>query len=306
MRMRIVMSLTFLALAATASAQDIRITPKLRAGDAFRLEITRTRENSPASPQGGKSSTTIDVRVLTVTPEGSTLEWESGATAANIPAAQEPLMLAASDAMSGMKPVIRLTPDGEVDGLVNEAEVLAKVQAAVDIIRRGLLEKMPPAANRQGFEAMLAQVLSPATLIGTVMRDARTYFGLNGVELAVGETPTADIEQPNPIGGEALPAKFSVHIESATADTAVLVTTTTYDGGALMRVTRQLLEKAGAPVSPEELAKYPAMQMGDEGRFVFDRAAGLMREVIVNRRLSVAGQGRLDRTEIRLVAPPKR
>lgn len=303
--MRILLSLTLLLLADTAAAQDIRVTPKLRAGDAFRLDISRTRQNTPATPQDGTSSTTIDVRVLTVSPEGSTIEWESGKTTANVPAAQEPVLRAASDAMSGMKPVIRLTPDGEVDGLVNEAEILAKVQAATDIIRRSLLEKLPP-ANRQGLEAMLSQVLSPAVLIGSVVRDAQAYFGLNGVELAVGETVAADMQQPNPFGGEPLPAKFSVRVESATADTAMLVTTTAYDGAALMRVTRQILEKAGAPVSPEELAKFPAMQLGDEGRFVFDRALGLMREVTVNRRLSVAGQSRLDRTEIRLVARPQR
>jgi hypothetical protein len=296
---------TFLALAATASAQDIRVSPNLRAGDAFRLEISRTRENSPPTAQDGKGSTTVDVRVLTVTPDGITLEWGS-ATPANFPAAQEALMRAATNAMAGMKPVIRLTADGEVAGLVNEADVLAKMTAATDIIRRAALDKLPPAANRQGMEAMLAQVLSPSVLIGTVVRDAQTYFGLNGLELAVGETVTVDVPQPNPMGGEPLPAKFSVRVESATADAAVLVTTTTYDGAALMRMTRLLMEKSGAPVSAEELAKYPVMEMSDEGRFVFGRAVGLMRELTVNRRVSVAGQSRLDRTEIRLVAPPQR
>jgi hypothetical protein len=304
MRMRTVSSLTFLLLAATASAQDVRITPKFRAGDAFRLEISRTRENSPVSPRDGKSRTTIDVRVLAVTPEGSTLEWEPGATAGDMVGMQEALMLAAGDAMAGMKPVIRLTSDGEVAGLVNEAQVLAKVQAAVDIIRRGLLELAPP-ANRPGLETMLSQLLSPALLVGTVVRDAQTYFGLNGAELAAGETVTVDITQPNPLGGEPLPAKLSVRAESATADTVVLVTTTTYDLAALMRSTILLMEKAGDRVSPEELAKFPAMQMRDEGRFVFGRAVGLMRELTVNRWFTVAGQKRLDRTEIRLVAPPR-
>jgi hypothetical protein len=303
--MRIPIAVTFLALAATAFAQEVRVTPNLRAGDAFRLEISRTRENRPPSPQDGKGSTTVDVRVLTVTPEGTTLEWQSD-TPANFPAAQEALMRAAANAMAGMKPVIRLTADGEVAGLVNEADVLAKMRAATDIIRRAALDKLPPAANRQGMEAMLEQVLSPSVLIGTVVRDAQTYFGLNGLELAVGATVTVDVQQPNPMGGEPLPAKFSVRVESATADAAVLVTTTTYDGAALMRMTRVLMEKSGAPVSAEELARNPVMEMSDEGRFVFGRAVGLMRELTVNRRVSVAGQSRLDRTEIRLVAPPQR
>ena len=303
--MRIVLAVSFLALAATTSAQDILITPKMRAGDTFKLEISRTRENVPASPQDGKGSTTIDVTVLTATPEGSTIEWEFGLTTGSVAGLPEALMLTASDAMRGMKPVIRLTPDGEVVGLVNETEVLAKMQAAVDIIRRDLVEKMPP-ANRQGLEAILVQILSPTILLASVVRDAGTYFELNGVELAVGESVTADQMQPNPLGGESLSTKFTVRLESATADTASLVTTTAYDGEALMRATRQLLEKAGNPVSPEELAKFPAMQLVDEGRFVFDRGVGLMREVVSVSRVKVAGRSRLDRTEIRLAAPPRR
>jgi hypothetical protein len=45
------------------------------------------------------------------------------------------------------------------------------------------------------------------------------------------------------------------------------------------------------------------MQIGDEGRFVFDRGVGLMRTASVTRRVTVPGMVRLDRTESRLVAP---
>jgi len=39
---------------------------------------------------------------------------------------------------------------------------------------------------------------------------------------------------------------------------------------------------------------------------VFDRDWALMREVVTNRRWTMAGRSRLDRTEIRLAAPAKR
>jgi hypothetical protein len=299
------LAIAFLALAATASAQNILIAPKLRTGDTFKLEISRTRENTPGSSQDGKGSSTVNVTVLTVTPEGSTLEWESGLIAGNVGGVPEALMLTAGDAMRGIKPVIRLTPDGELAGLANEAEVLAKMQAAVDIIRRGAAESVPP-ANRPGFEAMLSQVLSPPILLASVVSDARIYFRLNGAALGVGQSATADLLQPNPFGGEPLPAKFTVRAESGNTDTASLVTTTVYDGAALMRLMSLMMEKTGDPVPKEEFAKLPAMQMGEEGRFVFDRLVGLMREATVTRRVTMGGQVRLDRTEIRLVAPPKR
>jgi hypothetical protein len=303
--MPIVLAITLLALAATASAQDILIAPKLRAGDTFTLEISRTRENTPATPQDREVRATIDVTVLAVTPEGSTLEWQSGVLAGNLGVVPEALLLRVSDAVRGMKPVLKLTPDGEVAGLVNEADVLSKMQAVVDIIRRDLVANVPP-ADRKGFEAMLSQVMSPAILVASVLRDAGTYFGLNGVELGVGESVTADLPQPNPFGGEPLPATFTVHVESADADVASLVTTTVYEGAALTRAMSRLMENAGKPIPKEELAKLPAMQIGDEGRFVFDRGVGLMRTASVTRRVTVPGMVRLDRTEIRLVAPPKR
>ena len=87
---------------------------------------------------------------------------------------------------------------------------------------------------------------------------------------------------------------------------ASLVTPTVYDGAALIRAMSRLMENAGQPIPKEELAKLPAMQIGDEGRYVFDRVVGLMREATVTRRVTVPGLVRLDRTEIRLVAPPKR
>lgn len=300
-----VLAATLFAFAATASAQDILITPKLRAGDTFRLEVSRTREGTPTASQAVKGSTTIDVKVLTVTPEGSTLEWEAGLTAVTAGVVPEAVMSRMSEAVRDMRPVIKLTPVGEVAGLVNEAEVLAKLQAAVEILRRELVEKLPP-ANRQAFETILSQVLSPAVLVATLVRDASTYFGLNGVELGVGESVSADLPQPNPFGGEPLSAQFTVRVESATTDVASLVTTTVYDGADLMRAMSRLMENAGKPIPREELAKLPTMQIGDDGRFVFDRGLGLMREVSVTRRVTVPGRVQLDRTEIRLVTPPKR
>ena len=302
--MRNLLALCFLALAAAASAQGIPITPKIRAGDTFKLEISRTRENTPASPQDGKGSTTIDVTVLTATPDGFTLGWESSLPVGTVAGVPEALMVTASNAMRGLKPVIRLTPGGKVVGLVNETEVLSKMQAAVDVIRHDVADMS--AAERRRLEALLAQIFSPSILVASALRDASAYFGLNGVELAVGASATAALMQPNPLGGEALPTQFTIRLESATADTASFITTTVYDGDALMRAARQVMASIGDPVSPEELATLPALQLAEEGRFVFDRGLGLMRQVVNTRRLTMGGNSRLDRTEIRLVTPPKR
>jgi hypothetical protein len=79
-------------------------------------------------------------------------------------------------------------------------------------------------------------------LLGSITRDAQTYFNLNGISLGVGKTAAADLEQPNPLGGEPLPATFRITIESATNVSVVGTTTTTYDTAPLMRAARALAE----------------------------------------------------------------
>jgi len=83
-------------------------------------------------------------------------------------------------------------------------------------------------------------------------------------------------------------------------------TSTTYDKDALIRMTLELAQRAGAPVQPEDASKIPPMQMADDGRFEFDRTFGLMRKLTINRRIAVQGQDRLEGWTISLVDVPKR
>ena len=56
-----------LASASQAFAPDVSIVPKLRAGDAFQLEVIRIREHSTQPQQNSKSTNRVDVRVLSAT-----------------------------------------------------------------------------------------------------------------------------------------------------------------------------------------------------------------------------------------------
>jgi hypothetical protein len=291
--------------AGRALAQDVAIVPKLRAGDAFQLEVIRVRENSSQPQQNNRARTLIDVRVISASAEGIVIEWVPGATVLNNPlAAQNPLLGVDAQVLRDMRFRLNLSADGELQGMANQAEVGPKLKTVVDAIVRDLAAKIPD-EQRKGFLDFLGQILSVDVLIATATRDAATYFGLNGVTLAAGETVEVDLQQPSPLGGGPIPARFRVRMESATAEVASLTTTTTYDPAALRRLTESLAKQAGKPIPPEELAKLPPIEMADEGTFVFDRNAGLMREVKVNRRVSVAGNSRLDAWEIRLVSGPR-
>jgi hypothetical protein len=288
-----------------AFAQDVTIAPKLLAGDVFRLEITRTRDNPSQPQQNGRSTTLVDVHVAAVSADGITLDWIPGKTTLPDRQQENALMRAAATLLDGLTLRLGLTADGEFDALLNEREVGARLQPVVDLMIEGAVAEMPP-ADRKPFQAFISQLLSPAVLIGAATVDAKTYFSQNGVTLAVGETIEADLEQPNPLGGGTLPARFRITAESATSESAVFVTSTTYDKSVFTQIARSLAEKSGKPLPLDELAKLPPIEMKDEGRFVLDRATGLMREAAVKRRISAGAMQRLDGWEIRLVQPPKR
>ena len=300
-RLALVLLVGLSVTAGRVSAQDISIVAKLRAGDSFQLEVIRIRQNSAQPQQNGNSTTPVNVLVLSTSTEGSVIEWVPGATVFDNPqAARDPLVGSAAQALRDIRLQLNLNATGKLVGVVNQAEVAPKVKAVVDVVVRDLAARMPQ-DQRKGFLDLIGQILSVDVLIASATRDAATYLALYGASLTVGQAVIVDVEQPTPLGGDPIPAKFRLHMESASADVASLKMTTTYDAVALRRFTQSLAEQAGSRIPPEQLAKLPPMQMADEGSYVFDRKRGLMREVKVNRRVAVGSSRRLDGWEIRLI-----
>ena len=210
--------------AATTRGEEVEIVPRWRAGDEFSLKVIHTRENSSRPEQNAKSTTTIAVRVLTATPEGSTLEWTPGdASLDNPQLARDPMLAAAMNAVRGVSLHLQLSRDGEFTGLSNRDEVVSRLQTATDAMVRELTAKLPEEQHAQ-FRATMGSVLSPAMLIASATRDVQTYFGLNGATLAVGEPVEVELQQPNPFGGEPIPARLRVTAASAKKSEAVINT----------------------------------------------------------------------------------
>jgi hypothetical protein len=303
----LVVALLVCVLAPAVSAQTMDIVPSLREGDEFRLQIEHSREDSTRPERNATATTQIQVRVVSVTKEGTTLEWQPGTASIDKSAPiTDPLVVAANEAVGNVVLRIALSPDGDVTGLVNQKDVLAKLQPAIDVVVRGLIERVAP-EQRAAVQSAMAKVLSPQILIASVMRDVETYFALGGASLDVGEGVEISVEQPNPFGGTALPATLWVKGDSATADGLVVLTRTNYDKDLLTKLTKDLLSQAGAPpMRPEELAAMPSIEMVDEARFVIDRQFGIARQIDATRGATVGPQRRLDRWTFRLVQPPRR
>jgi hypothetical protein len=294
------------SLAATASAQTVEVRPVLRTGDNFRLEFTRVREDSAQPDRNTRGTTPVEVRVIHAGADGITLEWEPAET--QLPAGQvppDPLLKAASDAVSGLRLRVALAADGEVRELLNQAEVLPRLQQVVDIVVNGLLPTVP-AEQRPQVQQLLGQVLSPTFLLGSAMQQVETYFALHSGSFTPGEPVVASLEQLNPLGGGPIPASLRVVVESATGESAVLRTSVTYEASALVRSMQTLAQQAGGPPITDADIAALKLEVTDDGRFVLDRKLGLMREVTVDRRIVAGPQTRVDRTDVRLVRAPVR
>jgi hypothetical protein len=185
--------------AAQASAQDVAIKPQLRAGDDFRLEVTRIRENSARPQANNKGRTVVNVRVVSATPKGFVLDWAPGETVLDNPlAAQDPTIAAASEIVRDMVFRLNLNADGEITGLANEKQIAPKLQGMLDRVVKDLSARLP-AEQRKAFQNLIGQMLSPAALMSSAIREAEIYFALNGVSLAPGEAAEVDREQPSPV-----------------------------------------------------------------------------------------------------------
>jgi hypothetical protein len=289
-----------------AVAQEVTIAPRLQDGDEFQLALIRTRENSAQPQQNVRSTTLVNVRVLSVTPDGMLLEWAPGEATFDNPAfAQNPLVAAAVRAVRDMRFRLTLNADGELTGLANRDEVLPKLQSVVNALLQPLSARLPP-EQRQAMLRAAGQVLSPDVLAAGATREAGIYFGLNGVTISGPDTVEVDIEQSSPFGAGTIPASFGVRLESATSAAATLSTVTTYDPAALSRMMQSLVKEMGIVIPPDQLAKMPPLDISDTGRYVFSRDVGLMTEVIVTRRALAGAVQRLDGWEIRLLQPPRR
>ena len=306
LRARVSTIALFVVAAGPVQAQDIAVKPVLRAGDQFRLEVTRLRGNSARPQMDGKSTTPVDVRVETVSESGMTLAWTAGTTTFDNPQlADNPMLLAAAKAVAGLVLRINLNVNGEFTGLTNEAEVVSRLKATVDAIVSALAAKLPD-EQKKPFQAIIGQLLSPSLLIASATREPAIYFGLNGIAVSAGEAVERSVDQPNPLGSGSIPATVSISAESATVDAAILVTKSSYDAESIRKVTLGFIEQSGKRVPPEALANLPQIQMDDTGRYVLDRTMGLMSEVTVSRRVSAGANHRVDGWEIRLTQPPPR
>lgn len=298
-------SAALLVLPLLSWAQELTLRPSLRVGDSFELELVRVREDSRRPQANGKSRTVVRVRVLEAGPKGFVLEWQQGATAFDNPEiVKNPIAAAAANAVKDMSIEAILGSDGEYVGLRNQAEVAGKLQSMLDGMLSSIGKQLRDPSQRQTVETLARRLMSPEFLLSAAASDVQTYFGLHGAVLVKGKSVETAIQQPSPLGSGTVPATFRVTLESLDAHEANLSSDTAYDPRALAALTKQLAAQAAPGATSTPLS---TVEMTDSGRYIYNRAFGLMNELAITRRI-VAGEGatRVDGREIRLLTRPNR
>ena len=287
-----------------ASAQELTLRPTLQAGDSFQLEYTRIIEDSRRPQANGRIRAFIAVHVLEANPKGFLLRWTSGASSVDNPEiVRNPVAAAAASALKDHALEVQLGPDGQYLGLRNQAATAARLQAAMDKMLESLGRQFTDPAQRQSVEGLVRRLMSPQVLLGQATRDVQTYFALNGIAIAAGKPAVQAIEQPAPFGGGTLAATYTLALDSMDAHSARLSSATAYDSEELSRMASrffaQLTAGSQAPAAP------PALEMADSAAYTYNRAYGLMSDILVRRRLTGAGgMNRLEGWDVKLMRHP--
>ena len=301
-----------LAFVTVLFPQNVSFMPRFVAGDEFGLEVRHTRSDSRQAAANFSATTPIAVRVVSVSPAGTVLDWTPGeVTVTGGAELSDPALQMAAEIVDDVTIRVALDPDGSFGSIANAKELLSKLQAVLEVVMTDL-EKGKPAADAAKVRAMMAQILTPQNLLNMATREIQSYVSMHGVEIPATKALDIPIRQPNPFGGEPLSAVMRLRVEPGSASSVALLSETVFDTDALKKSTIAMLEQAapaGKKPTAEELASF-RIDLSDDGRYVFDPALGLFRQVTVTRKtVTTAGEAkatRSDRYDIRMITPPKR
>jgi hypothetical protein len=288
--------------------QEVRFHPILVPGDEFKLLVTYVRGSSSRPEATQTLRKAIQVRVHSAGPLGYEVDWlptVEGVDAAN--GKPDPVMAMAAGLVADLRFRLSLDPDGSLDGVVNEVELTQHFEQILKIAMEGVRESRRDIApaELQKMEAVMSKILSPTVLMQDALRDAQAYFAFNGLALEVGRSSETKFERANPLGGGPIAGVNRVTLESATQENAIAMSKATYDSAALLKSSVGLLEQLGEGL-PEDFLKQLNSSLIDEGRAVFDRRLGLVRDVTLSRIMSAGPIRQTERWTINLVSEPKR
>jgi hypothetical protein len=278
--------------------QEVTFAPRFIVGDTLALEVTQSVQDTTWPEADFSVAQTTHVHVSAVTNDGVALDWQPGdvKSGTGTPLGPNLKMVLAVKATAGLLFKVRLDTNGRYQSVTSPPEQDAQISAvrdrAVDALRKSM-----PAELSATLDDAFVQSLTIPNLVGVVRESVQVYCRAFGLSAPQGETGEWASSMPV-LTGERVPSTVRAHIESATPEAAILVTTETADADSLQAAVAARLKAPGRP----------ALKLGMtiEHRFVFDRKLGLTREATRTLRATSGPDVRLDRVAIKLTELPKR
>lgn len=317
-----VLSVPAFAADEAAEAPKVKWVLPWKAGTAltYEMEDLESQEKAAQTTRHRTTSTThvaiaeanADGFLQTWTFEDSKIELLEGDEAARQLIAQ---MQASARALEGTALEVKLDRDGMYAGLRNLdtvtkqlREVLEPVMATAGEAELAKIEdakarEAARAKSRPALQAVMDTLLSPGVVETMVTRRIQDYVGFHGLELEPDQVYEVETELPNPLGGDAFPAKlqFSMSVASDEPDDLYvsydLVMDPEKTAAAAMDVVKKI---AGKDVEiPKDAIK--SVEIGDEGLFVVDRPTGVVEMFETTRTTKTEGMTKVERHRMRLV-----
>jgi hypothetical protein len=285
-------------------AEDVVLTPPLRAGASINLEMIVTRERTVAGRPPMKATATAPVRleVLEVADDHTVIGWTPGKAELN-DARLEQLMAEQFDPLLklGADKTLELVLDEEFTPLSirNVEQVIDTSRKAIDLIEQSLPDGETSAAAAAGVREMFA---NPDSLQTIMIQKPGRYFIVYGWQLEPGEIREEEMELPSPFGGEPLPATVFIELKPFKQDDAYFVVSYSQklDQTGVQRVMRDAMQKFANDKFPAD-KQLPKLDVRDDGEFKISRATGWVEQARIQRTTSSDEGSQIETFEFRVV-----
>jgi len=267
--------------------QDVPIRPHFVAGDEFAIAMTRTVEERLGTERTHSISRTIQIKVMTTSADGTTLQWRPGAAQIKgVPERTDARMAATVLAATDHDFLLALDSLGQYRRTTNVAELTPSLERSL-----GAMRAKVPTLDDPALSAMPR--ITAGNVASAVGQDAEIFTGFYGMSSPVG----VDVEMAAAFrmpGGE-IPGVRRLRIVSATDESAEATMTFTLDQTALRKLIPGAAETPSFKVDLTETARY-----------IFDRRVRLNRSGTMDRTALGGKDSRIERWQFSLISTPKR
>jgi len=193
--------LTFLLLASNLAAQQINSRPAYLPGQQYQLQLTQSVEDVRDKPSKKNYSTSVTLRVIRKSTEGTDLDWvASNSSSANAAERADPILQMAERIFENLHLVIHLDQMDRYAGIRNEEELKAKIQEFILLLVPQATAKIADPAERRRVADAMAKAMTPLAMLSAARKEIDLYFGLSGLPLEAGKPTRIKSSLMNPFG----------------------------------------------------------------------------------------------------------